>query len=523
MSVKCQGMTGRIYHIEGNKIASGGEGTIYPIEGQDSLVAKIFKPNKRSSEREEKLCCMVQTKLNEEQSGQVTWPQDVLYDQSGFVGYVMPILKDSESISAIYSNGFDNKYDLRYRLLAAINLCVAVQTVHDMGQVCGDLNPQNICINLNTNDRENAFHITLVDTDSYHFLSGEKTFRCEVGLAEYIAPEVQQKMTGGLTLKNAELPTYTRETDLFALAVHIFTLLMNGCHPFACAKSKNGNLEATMPQMNESYVRDSVVAPQPIENIKDGFFPFYDVREGITAPVYAPSFESLPKNLQQMFVRTFVDGYTNPSLRISAREWIAALKGANVEMVQCSEKQHYFFSQGVSCPFCSIEERMMKWIPPEPLPSVEPIFDSEEEPEQSSTESNRMSGVKIWAIVQLSLLMVYFLYDFKLLWDMSMSQTFFLIDFIIIVFGVVSTYVFIIGWRPLREHEQMAVLWLLETLYNMVILMQPGGFEWRIEILLQNSAAVSELLSATKEMSFIILGIITMSVHLRYVLKKNYS
>lgn len=42
-------------------------------------------------------------------------------------------------------------------------------------------------------------------------------------------------MQEGINLQNAALPTYTENTDNFALAIHIFALLMNGCHPFACA------------------------------------------------------------------------------------------------------------------------------------------------------------------------------------------------------------------------------------------------------------------------------------------------
>ena len=37
----------------------GGEGTIHGIVGMNGYVAKIFKPDKRSADREEKLRCMV--------------------------------------------------------------------------------------------------------------------------------------------------------------------------------------------------------------------------------------------------------------------------------------------------------------------------------------------------------------------------------------------------------------------------------------------------------------------------------
>ena len=262
-----QGMTGKIYQVEEERMNGGGEGTIHGIVGMNGYVAKIFKPDKRSADREEKLRCMVKKGATVKNLEHITWPLDVIYNAEGFAGYVMQKIENVQSLTAVY-NG--DKYNLRFRLLAAYNLCAAVETVHNMGQVCGDLNPQNICINLNVNDKANAFKVTLVDADSYHFSTEEKTYRCEVGLADYLAPEIQKKVSGGVTLRNAPLPTFTKETDLFALAVHVFCLLMNGCHPFACAKRMNGTVENTMSQMTSSSERESVVAPQPIENIKDG-------------------------------------------------------------------------------------------------------------------------------------------------------------------------------------------------------------------------------------------------------------
>lgn len=116
---------------------------------------------------------MVKTKLSEEQLKQIAWPQDVIYDKEGFVGYIMPRLDKSESLTAIYSTG---KYDLRQCLMVAYNLCAAINTVHSAGQICGDLNPQNICVNLDENDQSNRFKVTLVDTDSYHIVTPEVTF-----------------------------------------------------------------------------------------------------------------------------------------------------------------------------------------------------------------------------------------------------------------------------------------------------------------------------------------------------------
>ncbi len=352
------GLTGIKYQIENTFFAKGGEGSLHNVLNNDKIVAKIFKEEKRGLEREKKLQYMVQKKLTDGQLEDVAWPQDVIYDQNGFTGYIMPRIEKAQSLTALYS---DREYDLRYRLGAAINLCKAIETVHDIGQVCGDLNPQNICINLDKMDRNNAFRVTLVDTDSYHIVTEDRTFRCEVGLADYLAPEIQRKISNGLSLRNAPLPTYTRETDLFALAVHIFSLLMNGSHPFACAKAVNGMTINNMQQMKPNNIRNSVVAPQPIENIKDGYFPFYEERAGITIPLYAPKFSSLPPDVRQLFVRTFVIGDKESSKRVQADEWEAALKKNIGNIVGC-DKGHYFFDHVPECPFCKIERQIIDII-----------------------------------------------------------------------------------------------------------------------------------------------------------------
>ena len=357
-----RGVNGAVYKVNKDRIARGGEGSIHEIQNMHEYVAKIFKKNKRDSEREEKICKMAASKFSNKTSEYTTWPLDVLYDEYGFAGYVMRRAQYNNSLSELYSN---SKYDLKVRLYAAYNLCAAIEEIHNMGQVCGDLNPRNICINLNENDKD-VYKVTLVDTDSYHFITDKKIYRCEVGLAEYLAPEIQKKVCGEITLKNAPLPTFTKETDLFALAVHVFCLLMGGSHPFACAKRANGQLSNTMEQMAGEEIGESVVAPQPIENIKSGFFPFWNYKYNIDIPAYAPEFVSLHPHLQKLFVKTFVDGYKNPKSRVQASEWLGALKplieGFDRITQRCGKSGHYYFSHNMECPYCHVEQKQRELL-----------------------------------------------------------------------------------------------------------------------------------------------------------------
>ncbi len=399
MDMQYRGLRGEIYNVDMQKLAGGGEGSIHNVIGNDLLVAKIFRPDKRTQDREEKLCYMVQNPMTKEQLSYITWPLDVLYDMNGFAGYIMQKVNNMQSLTALYS---EEKYDLRYRLLAAYNVCVAIDAIHEAGQICGDLNPQNILINLDSSDEINAFHVTLVDVDSYHVVTPTKTYRCEVGLPDYLAPEIQNKMVNGVTLRNASLPTYTQETDLFALAVHIFCLLMNGCHPFACAKRVNGNLYDTMGQMKENSNRNSVVAPQPIENIKTGYFPFFHQKENITVPVYAPFFDDLPEDIRLLFIKTFVDGYEKPDQRATTDEWIQVLKSyvlqtrSDYSLLSCG-KGHYYFNVGRDCPFCNIDQKIRIMLSSQNAPiindKIEEFHSAEHSDVSTLRENNHVNVV----------------------------------------------------------------------------------------------------------------------------------
>lgn len=203
----------------------------------------------------------------------------------------------------------------------------------------------------------------MVNTDSFHIKDEDKTYRCEVGLSTYLAPEIQKKLVNGLTLKMVPLPTYSKETDLFSLAIHIFCLIMDGCHPFACAKRVGNSYTHNMEALN-SENEDSVVLPQPIENIRNGFFPFLHEMEGVTFPLYAPDMKKLPKDLYEMFIKAFDLGYFTSSERPTAKEWMRILSAYQgpAHFMKCSNG-HYYLKENTSfCPFCDEKQRMNQMI-----------------------------------------------------------------------------------------------------------------------------------------------------------------
>ena len=385
------GKSGKSYTTIEPAIGTGGEGSIYKIKGSSDSVLKVFKNDKRTETRHRKLLAMINSPMTKNAMQQVTWPMDVVYENGNFVGYVMPAIKNNEDLNVMYSDKY--KCTFSEKITIARNLCAAINSVHDAGQVCGDLNPKNISVDPYT------AKVTLVDTDSYHISerNSNRIYRCEVGLPEYLPKEIQAKMKNGYRLDNAPLPTFTKQTDLFALAVHIFALLMNGCHPFACATSTGTNIGSL------SVSQPSIAAPQPIDNICTGFFPFYQKRSGISIPKYAPDFDMLPQNIKNLFIRAFVDGHTNPSRRPDAVEWYNALTVLEKNLTTCKKnKKHIYPSHLKKCPWCELENKMKAALPPAPIvkkPTVKPQIPTKpiQKPQPNNKEGLASTGA-FWFI-----------------------------------------------------------------------------------------------------------------------------
>ena len=164
--------------------------------------------------------------------------------------------------------------------------------LHAIDQVIGDLNAANVLVDLET------ANVTLIDNDSFHITVGQVTHRCCVGKGEYIAPEIQ-----GINFREAALPTFTKKTDVFSLAILVFELLMNGVHPFNSVTIDEKSIE---------------------ENIKNGRSPVIMKEKG-GEMIYAPAIDLLPLKLQKLFKLVFVDGAKNPDKRPTAQELYDAL------------------------------------------------------------------------------------------------------------------------------------------------------------------------------------------------------
>lgn len=333
------GKNGR-YSLASQPMKQGGEGAIYSVTGRNDLVAKIYFKDRVSAELSEKLSFMANNPPDSSILSQIAWPQDVLRDANGnFVGFVMPKLKIDADLKDIYV--YPPKKDLQItyeqKIIIAINICIVISAIHKAGYTFGDFNPLNIGVNLTTG------HVAFLDTDSYHIYDkySRKMYRCGVCLDGYVAPELI-KQCKGTDYLSAPLPTFTQETDKFALAIHIFKLLMNGFTPFNGIKETDSVSQASPGRGNQAIEKDNYC-------FKAGNKP---------QSVATPDLSAFPPDIQYLFKRAFIDGRENPEDRPSADEWYKALLDYKKNLVQCKrDKTHFYYVNDRECPYCAAEER----------------------------------------------------------------------------------------------------------------------------------------------------------------------
>ena len=345
--MKLTGINNATYVLEKTPLASGGEGDVYLITNIIGTVAKVYKPEVLSQELADKLRYMVDHPPSETVLTQVAWPKDVAHNEAGeFCGFIMPKLEINASLSDVYkyppSSGFS--ITMRNKITIAQNICVVINEIHSAGYIFGDFNP------LNTGLNTSSGRVSFLDTDTYHVSTDSGvTYRCKVCAPGYCAPELLGKVSSYIASNplasqhayaSTPLPTFTKETDNFALAIHIFKLLMNGYTPFG------GIIDTAVASQASPGVGDSAVR-------RDSycFKPGYKHQS-----VAIPALDSLPDEIAKLFDLAFVRGRAFPERRPSADMWYSALERYEQVLTDCRINPiHQYDKKNTDCPFCAAD------------------------------------------------------------------------------------------------------------------------------------------------------------------------
>jgi DNA-binding helix-hairpin-helix protein with protein kinase domain len=323
---------------ERDLIAEGGEGMIFNVSGASDLLAKIYtEPEKRDRSKIE---AMIRSPPRDDSNpGHVAlaWPVDILVDSelNTFAGFLMKCIPAARPILSVIKPSTRERIageisSHRHLHTAATNLAGVFAALHRLGHVVGDVNNLNVMVTASA-------LVSLVDTDSFQVKDARSgvVFRCLVGVPNFTPPELQ----------GADFNKIDRNEihDRFGLAVLLFNLLMSGYHPFDGSPSDpKDDASAAMDTSNRIRKRVN--------------FPFGPQQTKFVRPLHAPPLQSLHRDLQELFLRSFDTGMRNASLRPSAAEWRAALLLSAERLRDCPRVSHHQFDRHLSgCPYCNID------------------------------------------------------------------------------------------------------------------------------------------------------------------------
>jgi serine/threonine protein kinase len=254
----------------------------------------------------------------------------------------MPELSINVELIEIYKYPPTINLSSHHKITIAKNICAVISEVHKAGYVFGDFNPRNIGVDKNTG------LIAFLDTDSYHVTDREvkKVYRCNVCAAGYAAPELLEKCSEHISknpndskrsYSKTPLPTFTQETDNFALAIHIFKLLNNGYTPFGGIKESDAPSQAS-PGTGDIAVRRDNYCFKPGNKPQSAAIPPINV---------------YPQELAALFTRAFIIGKKDPKQRPSAVEWHNVLTDYEMSLISCSKNPlHQYNPKNSTCPLC---------------------------------------------------------------------------------------------------------------------------------------------------------------------------
>lgn len=289
-------------------LGKGGEGIVYRVETPllhlPPQVAKLYKPEKRTAEQEQKIRFLIANPPQVTDGGNHTyliWPRQLLYDAGGFCGFLMNRAQ-GEELEKLCLPKLDNtlgpewqgfahgtQHARQFRLHICRNLCHAIDALQrKKNYVLGDFKPINVFVTPQS-------LTTVIDIDSVQVAppAGGVHFISKLCTPEYTPPEGMGK---------AVAPLRQTSWDDFSLAISLYRLL-TGVHPFAGDYPDPAITEIAAAMQAGLYAHNPKKAslsnyPPPHQHLRE-----------------------YPAEVAELFGRCFDEGLHTPHLRPTAGEW----------------------------------------------------------------------------------------------------------------------------------------------------------------------------------------------------------
>ena len=314
--------------ITTTKVASGGEGVVFRLQGTDNYCVKIYhSASALSPHHQDKLRALRSRSHGLEACAAL--PISLGYsdrERTRFAGIFMQFARGSDIYELYNPQGrWDHfrstKFDFIVR--ASINLAAAFEAIHGRGIVIGDVNEQNIKVN-------NDATVTIIDCDSFQVNDGARNYTCNVGTPLWTPPELQgMSLTGLLRTPNH---------DAFGLAQLLFMLLFAGRNPFAGMPINGRGMQPEEAIAKYAFAYD----PDPVLRLH-------------TPPPGVPSFLSIPDVMRRMFCRAFRKGSGQVGSRPTSAEWPETLLAFEKVLARCgTSSSHVYWKGAQSCPWCEV-------------------------------------------------------------------------------------------------------------------------------------------------------------------------
>ena len=304
MNIVVRNATGEAVNLSSTPMAQGGEAAVHTVSQYPNVVVKLYHLHvlqMREGGLRGKIEAITRDpKLDHLKQHQgLSWPRFSVFDDKGqWRGYAMRKAEGVRMNVLAHAMAYREHFPQLDRPTVVAYLLNLLQTLRELqsaGVYLGDYNLGNFLCN------PVSHAVTLIDCDSWQVKLAGNTYRCAVAAPDMLAPELMGK----------QLDTVQRTlaSEHFSLAILIFKTLMLGRHPY-----------------------DVVDGAGPVENIRNGYFPYGVGGGGIPKGAWFNIWSHLPYKLKEQFVRTFREGCKNPAERTTVAEWITLLELYQREM-----------------------------------------------------------------------------------------------------------------------------------------------------------------------------------------------